>query len=277
MGLIEIHPAAPETAKAAEAAAQGTGAALTAQDVEAFLQTLAPCETAADWDNVGLLVDAGAPVTGILCALDVTAPVVEEAVRRGCSLIAAHHPVIFQPLKRLSGADVPALLLARGVSAVCMHTNLDAAVGGVNDVLCGLLGVRDAVPFAEGIGRIGRLEAPCTPQAFCAACSAALGAGVKHTPCAAAPDVVRTVAVLGGSGGSDAAEAFARGADAYVTGEAAHHHAIAAAAQGRLLVAAGHFATEHPVVYALARQLSARFAPVPVLVSEADADPFVYD
>ena len=61
------------------------------------------------------------------------------------------------------------------------------------------------------------------------------------------------------------------------TGEAAHHHAIAAAAQGRLLVAAGHFATEHPVVYALARQLSARFAPVPVLVSEADADPFVYD
>ena len=99
-------------------------------DVLAELRRLAPPELAQSWDNVGLLVDAGRPVTAVLTALDITPPVVEEAAALGCELIVAHHPVIFQPLKTLGSADVPALLLRRGISAVCMHTNLDAAEGG---------------------------------------------------------------------------------------------------------------------------------------------------
>ncbi len=60
-------------------------------------------------------------------------------------------------MKELRQDDVPALLVREGVSAVCMHTNLDKAQGGVNDVLAQALGLRDTEPFAGGIGRVGVL------------------------------------------------------------------------------------------------------------------------
>lgn len=136
--------------------------AYTPQQVLEILQQLAPAGLACHWDNVGLLVDAGRPVTAIATALDITPAVVEEAALNGCQLIVAHHPVIFDPLKRLSAGDVPALLLQNGISAICMHTNLDAAEGGVNDTLSDLLGIRDRRNFAENCGRIGTLDRPVT-------------------------------------------------------------------------------------------------------------------
>ena len=157
-------------------------------DVLAELRRLAPPELAQSWDNVGLLVDAGRPVTAVLTALDITPPVVEEAAALGCELIVAHHPVIFQPLKTLGPADVPALLLRRGISAVCMHTNLDAAEGGVNDTLAALLGLRDTAVFADGCGRIGTVE-PTTAAALARLCAEKLGAHVQYVE--AARPVVR--------------------------------------------------------------------------------------
>ena len=114
---------------------------ITVQQVLEEMRRIAPPELAESWDNVGLLVDAGRPVDAILTTLDITAPVVEEAVRLGCSLIVSHHPVIFDPIKRITADELPALLLKGGVSAICMHTNLDAAPGGVNDTLAELLGM----------------------------------------------------------------------------------------------------------------------------------------
>ena len=69
-------------------------------------------------------------------------------------------------------------------------------------------------------------------------------------------------------------DALAAGADALVTGEAAHHIALAAQAAGITLVVAGHFATERPVVEVVAGYLAARFPEIPVKVSQTDRDPF---
>ena len=150
---------------------------VTVQSVLQVLQQYAPVELACDWDNVGLLVDAGRPVSRIATALDITPAVVAEAAQNGCELIVAHHPVIFHPFKRIEAGDVPALLLQNGISAICMHTNLDAAPGGVNDTLAGLLGMTETEVFAEGCGRIGRLEPRLPPKRLPAAaptCSAAI-------------------------------------------------------------------------------------------------------
>ena len=114
---------------------------VSVQQILGFLRAVAPQELALDWDNVGLLVDAGQPVDGVLTTLDITPAVVREAVENDCQLIVSHHPVIFHPLRTLAADDVPALLMKNGISAICMHTNLDAAPGGVNDTLCDILGI----------------------------------------------------------------------------------------------------------------------------------------
>ena len=110
----------------------------TVQQVYEGMQRLAPPELAEHWDNPGLLVDCGGAVRRVLVTLDITPEVVAEAAAKQCTVIVAHHPVIFDPLKRLCPADVPYQLVQAGISAICMHTNLDAAEGGVNDVLADL-------------------------------------------------------------------------------------------------------------------------------------------
>ena len=110
----------------------------TVQQIYEEMQRIAPLALAESWDNPGLLVDCGGEVSRVLVTLDITPEVVEEAARKGCGLIVSHHPVIFSPLKKLGGQDVAFQLVKNGISAICMHTNLDAAPGGVNDTLCDL-------------------------------------------------------------------------------------------------------------------------------------------
>lgn len=87
---------------------------VSVQQILGFLRAVAPQELALDWDNVGLLVDAGQPVDGVLTTLDITPAVVREAVENDCQLIVSHHPVIFHPLRTLAADDVPALLMKNG-------------------------------------------------------------------------------------------------------------------------------------------------------------------
>ena len=199
--------------------------AVTVQQVLEILTRIAPPELACGWDNVGLLVDAGRPVTAITTALDITADVVRDAAAAGCELIVSHHPVIFDPMHRIAADDIPALLIREGISAICMHTNLDAAQGGVNDTLAGLLGMEHCEPFAENCGRIGTLPAPATAAELAAQCNRILGTRCKFVE---ASRPVTRLAEVSGAGGSYLQEAIERGADCLVTGEAAHHIALLA-------------------------------------------------
>ena len=248
--------------------------AYTPQQVLEILRGIAPPELACSWDNVGLLVDAGRPVDTIVTTLDITPAVVQAAARSGCQLIVSHHPVIFNPLKRITAEDVPALLLQNGISAVCMHTNLDAAEGGVNDTLADILGIRDRKSFADNCGRIGTLDQPVTAAELAALCRDRL-----HTRCqfVEADRPIRTLAEVSGAGGSYLQEAIELGADCLVTGEAAHHIALLAKQKGVGLVAAGHWGTEHPIARVLAETLAAHLADtVRIAPSLADTDPFEY-
>lgn len=245
----------------------------TVQQVYTYMEQLAPPALAESWDNVGLLVDCGRPVTGILTALDITPEVVEEARELGCELIVSHHPVIFKPLRAMGPKDPAFLLAQNGISAICMHTNLDAAEGGVNDVLAGLLGLTDIAPFGEGnIGRVGSVQ-PMDARTLAQRCAQALHAHVKWVV-AAGP--IQKLAVIGGSGGDLLAQAKAAGADALLTGEAGHHDAHDARAMGIGLIAAGHYCTEFPVVTALTQKLARNFPALRVVCSQRDTEPFTY-
>ena len=107
---------------------------------------MAPVERKMEFDNVGLLAgDAGQEVSRVLLCLDITMQAVEEARQQRCQLIVSHHPLFFSLPKALrcdcyETARVTRLL-QYGISAICMHTNLDCAAGGVNDVLLQRLGL----------------------------------------------------------------------------------------------------------------------------------------
>lgn len=247
---------------------------LTVSQILEELKAIAPPELACSWDNVGLLVDAGRPVTKVLTALDITADVVREAAAGGCELIVSHHPVIFDPIKRISAEDVPGLLLQNGISGICMHTNLDAAPGGVNDLLADILGIsrEGRRNFAEDCGRIGAVKATTT-AAIAAFCTGTLHSGVKYV------DSERPVACLAevsGAGGSFLQEAIDQGADCLVTGEAAHHIALLARQKGVGLVVAGHWGTEQAVADLLASRLEQAFPELEVCHAAADIDPYTY-
>ena len=115
---------------------------MTIEDVCAFLGQMAPEDTAEAWDNPGLLVTGRCrELSAVLVTLDVTPAALEEAEREGAGLIVSHHPVIFDPLRRLDAEEMPYRLAAAGIAAYAAHTNLDKAPGGVNDTLAALLGL----------------------------------------------------------------------------------------------------------------------------------------
>ena len=107
------------------------------KDIFQFVDSIAPFETQEGFDNAGFLVGRGGrEVRKVLVALDITLEVADEAVSQGAELILAHHPVIFQPVQSVTDGTVTGRvlleLLEHGVAAICAHTNLDAAHGGVN-------------------------------------------------------------------------------------------------------------------------------------------------
>ena len=245
----------------------------TVQQVYEVMQRLAPPELAEHWDNPGLLVDCGGEVRRVLVTLDITPEVVAEAAAKQCTVIVAHHPVIFDPLKRLCPADVPYQLVQAGISAICMHTNLDAAEGGVNDVLADLF----------GCGRVGDIDPITVPELaalaqhkLAALCNAPDTGTAVQVKFADTGKPVRRLAVISGAGGSLFAEAIAEGADCLLTGEANHHHALDAKRLGLSLIAAGHYATEFPVTAAVAAALRAALLELEVLVSTENRDPYTY-
>ncbi len=244
----------------------------TIQEIYQFLAELAPTHLAAEWDNVGLLVDAGVAPSGILFALDITPEVVNEAAALNCHMIVSHHPVIFKPLAKISTQDVAFQLMSKKISAICMHTNLDAADGGVNDVLASLFDLQEVSKFADGYGRIGSVPAT-DAAAFGQTCARVLGTKIKYI---SSNRPVSRVAVVSGSGGGYLQEAVSLGADVLLTGEAGHHDALDAKRMGIGLFVAGHYATEFAVIPVLADRVQLAFPQMKCYVSTCDVEPFDY-
>lgn len=123
------------------------------KDIALAIERIAPLALAQDWDNVGLLVGkAESNVKGILLSIDVTKEVLTEAKKSNIDLIISYHPVIWDGLKKVTvdglGGAVYELIRA-GIAVFSVHTALDAAVGGVNDALAEIVGVRDGRPIGD--------------------------------------------------------------------------------------------------------------------------------
>lgn len=225
------------------------------------------------YDNVGLQVgDPDTEVRTALLGLDMTPELLEEAKKLGATLILTHHPLLFRPVRAVTTETyVPNLvwrLAAENIALYSIHTNLDAAPGGVSFALAHRLGLEDAVFLQPsengdtGFGAIGSLPAPVRLQAFLEIVAERLGAPALRY--AGDPEaLVGRIAACGGSGGSLIDEAAARGADAYVTADIKYHDffsVLDAKGQPRLaLIDAGHYETEKGAESLLLEALAKQF------------------
>jgi len=123
-------------------------------DLLAAIEQFAPLAGAESWDNVGLLAgDPSWPAARVLAAIDLTDAVAREALDRKFDAVLAYHPPIFKGIRSVSpAAEGPtsrlADLLAARISIVALHTALDAAPGGTNDVLLDLFDTVERRPLS---------------------------------------------------------------------------------------------------------------------------------
>lgn len=250
-------------------------------EIYQYINSFAPFRTALDYDNCGLQVgDAKAEVQKALLSLDITPDVVREANERGAQLIISHHPVMFDPLRSLQAGTAPYLLAQYGIAAICAHTNLDLAPGGVNTCLAARLGLKNVKTLvldeASGLpaALMGETEQAYEPREFAEFVKTSLGCdGLFY---ADGGKKIERVALCSGAGSEYLYDAAALGCQAFVTGEAKHHELIDAENMGVTLVAAGHFYTEDVVIQPLLERLRQNFPKVEFQKAEQSHCPANY-
>lgn len=199
------------------------------KDIAVAIEKLAPKNLAYEWDNVGLLCgDEEQEVERVLVTLDLDIGVVLEAKTRGARMIVGHHPIMYNPINKITeqtpeGQAIRELIRS-GISYYAAHTNLDVAKGGLNDLLADKLGVKNTVMLeaidvpGEGIGRIGELEKEITLGEYAEMVKKALGAeAVRY--CGDKDALIKKVAVNTGGGTSLIEAALEAKADIFVTGD----------------------------------------------------------
>lgn len=240
----------------------------TVSDFYSFLDKEAPFDAQESWDNSGLLVgDPDAEVTRAAVVLDITNEAVKSAADIGAQLIISHHPVIFRAQKSFLKGN-PAYELAKSsISAICAHTSLDCADGGVNDTLAEILSVKNVEVFpceeSPSLLRAGVLEEPLSCQELAQKIKDALGGSVRYCDNG---KMIESVALCGGSGCSLKDDVIKAGIDAYITGDAGYHDFLECSQQSLALFAAGHYETENPIVTVTANRLRAQFPDTDIVV-----------
>ena len=245
------------------------------KDVLGALSVLAPIEIKEEWDNVGLMVgDGEAEVSGIITALDCTMMVIDEAIEKGANLIVTHHPLIFEKLSNITACDINGSkiikLIKNGISVISMHTNLDKARGGINDLLCEIIGLKNVRNLDESeysLGRTGEVEDTVTLKDFVFNIKKKLNSDcIKYI----GDDnrIIKTVSLVSGSGCEFYESAINCGADVFLTSEVKHHIACEIIDKGFAIIDAGHFETENIITEKIKSFLEEKLS-VKVNISES--------
>ncbi|MDF2984599.1 MAG: hypothetical protein K0R50_109 [Eubacterium sp.] len=255
-----------------------------------FFNEIAPWGYAESWDNVGLMVGSRQiRVTKILLCMDVTSAVIDEAISCGAELIVSHHPFLFSKLNRLDfdtmkGHQIQTLV-QNNISVISAHTNLDVAVGGVNDTLAETLGLsgcsrlKSYIPEGYdsdlGLGKLGITSGEITFNDFISDIKKKLNISSLRI-IGNVPEKVRHVAVFCGSFDVDLFYLKKLQQDVIVTGDIKYHTALDAREMGLCIVDVGHFASEQIILNKLQDQIKDRFKNIEVICSKMENDPFIF-
>ncbi|MBR2072929.1 MAG: Nif3-like dinuclear metal center hexameric protein [Alistipes sp.] len=254
------------------------------RDVAAAIEEFAPLSLQESYDNSGLIV--GREDDEVHCALlavDVTEEVIAEALREGCDMIITHHPIVFHAMKRFNSASQTERCveeaIRRGIVLYAAHTNLDSTPQGMSWRVGEMLGLNDMrvmQPSTDGagFGVVGQLQQAVPSEEFMREVMERFGVkALRHS------DIVREqvqrVAICTGSGGSLIDEARRSGADIYLTADLRyndfmrHENAI-------ILADMGHFESEYCAIQILFDVLSKKIPIFAVRKSVCSRNPVNY-
>lgn len=246
-----------------------------AKEIYDYIDSIAPFGTAMDFDNVGLLIGSKEKQTQtVLTALDASARVIDEAVSLGAGIIVTHHPVIFNPLRRIEEQSAVYKAVQSGITIISAHTNLDIAHGGVNETLAETAGVWADVLYPEDCAVFGPFYDPIDCRRLAARLKKRLDLpGLRYTD---PGREIRTALVSCGAGGHNIFLAKKCGADVLITGEIKHHELVFAYDNDIAVFDLGHFGSEHIIIPKLAAMFAAQFPDAEFRVSQADRDKTEY-
>lgn len=257
------------------------------RDIASIIETFAPLSLQENFDNSGLNVgNPDAEVSGILLCVDVTEAVLDEATALGANLIVSHHPLLFHPLRRVTGADASQRIVARcliaGISLYAAHTNLDNALGGMNFRLGTILGLKNitflrpqntsSVPSGSGV--VGDLPASRPTFELLREIKEQLHCGTIRYSALCRPQTSR-IALVTGSGATFIEDAVAANADLYLSADFKYNDFYTP--DNRIVVAdLGHFASEYCAIELLHDVITKKIANFAVHRSESSVDPVNY-
>jgi len=255
------------------------------------LEIWAPLSFQEDYDNCGLLVGSPNTIcTGVLCSLDCTEAVIDEAVEKGCNLIVSHHPIIFKGIKQFDENSYVARTVLKAIqhniALYAIHTNLDNIVNGVNDTISDRLslenrqilapkpGLMDKNGQPVGSGLKGTLPKEMEEAYFLDWMKKTFNLSViKHTPLIGKR--LKTIALCGGSGSFLTQTAKEQNIDCFITSDLKYHDFFEA--DGKLLlVDIGHGESEQWVSELIVAHLTGKFPTFAVLQSLVCTQPITY-
>lgn len=276
---------------------------MTIREIINTLEAFAPLDLQEDFDNAGVQVAVNscpdaldAQVTGVLVCLDITEQVIDEAIAKNCNMVVSHHPLIFQPLKRVCGQTYQQRCVAKailaGITLYSAHTNLDNARGGVNHIIASMLGLNN-LQWLEprgsegGSGVIGELPVPMTAMQLLLSLKTLFKVDALFNNCRgnsafaeqksvcgtiAVEKEIRKVALCGGAGAFLMGKAREMGADAFITGEIHYHDYFG---QDMLLVEMGHYQSEQYTQELLMKIILKSCAGARVIKTSLNTNPIV--
>lgn len=250
-----------------------------------YLESFAPSALGEDWDNIGLLVgNRQRNVSRVMTCLTITPESAAEAVQEQADLIITHHPLPFQPQKRITTdttvGEILLQLIEAKIAVYSPHTAFDSAAEGINQGLAESLGLIEIVPLepavegtvAGGAGRKGRLP---QPQSL-----ATIGAWLKQflkisqvQHVGPLGQMITQVAVACGSAGKFLEHARRHECELFITGEASFHTLLEAEARGVAMLLPGHYASERFGIERLAIAVEKQFPQLTVWPSQRERDP----
>jgi GTP cyclohydrolase I len=245
---------------------------------------LFPFDMAEKWDNCGIQIGhVHRPVRSIAFSLDPTFQTVQFALDHFCQLLITHHPLLLEPVRTVTTDSLPGKVLIEaarsGVDILSLHTNLDAAPGGLNDRLAAGLGLLSvSTPLPAACARLGKLAQ--TSKIFALAQKLAAELQIPHVRVIADADKpVQTVFCASGSGMSYLPHAIRYGADVMVTGDVRYHAAREAQQLGMQVIDAGHYGLEKMAVGLLFEAFREEFRKMNMQVDlhacDIEKEPFV--
>lgn len=250
-----------------------------------FFESYTPFELAESWDNVGLLIgDSNREISTVMTCLTVTSDVVSEAQSKSVDVLITHHPIPFQPLKKITADSTTGHALLRliesKIAVISPHTSFDSAASGINQLLAekiGLESIKPLIPLnsdqpAIGKGRFGKLSSPENIESFAARIKQTFGLNSVKTV-SESGQTLDWIGIACGSGGSFLDDVLACGCNAMLTGEASFHTCLEARSRSVALVLLGHYVSERFALELLASRLATEFPALNVFASKNESDP----